>query len=118
MGTVTSETPNLSGVLQLDGAKDAPPLTQDEAQQVIPPDNPWTDQRAKDFVKKTFNRYEQFRLQNYDRAYRRADDVYMAVTRNKTWEGTRIPRASIPVWMGVQQIEALLPHAVGALFAD
>lgn len=112
-------TPNLpTGQTELDAQRATPPLSGEDQIKIIAPDEPWSNQRAKDFVKKTFNNYELYRLQNYDRGYKRCDDTYMAVTRNKTWDGTRIPRASIPVWMGVQQIEALLPHAVGALFSD
>jgi hypothetical protein len=114
---MTSETPATTGT-ELDQQRNAPPLTGEEAQRIVSPGEPWSDARAKDFVKKTFQRYETYRIQNYDKGYKRCDDTYMAVTKNKTWEGTRIPRASIPVWMGVQQIEALLPHAVGALFSD
>src|SRR5690242_6647964 len=114
---MTNETvPNIGG--ELAAMQNIPPLSAEQAKKIVPPDEPWSDARAKEFAKKTFNRYEQYRFQNYDRSYRRCDDTYMAVTRNKTREGTRIPRASIPYWMAVSQIESLLPHILGALFAD
>jgi hypothetical protein len=103
---------------ELQDAKQVAPLPPEEADKIIPADQPWSDQRAKDFTKRTFQRYEQYRFQNYDRAFRRCDEIYQAATKTKTWEGTRINRASIPIWMGVQQIESLLPHAVGAIFSD
>jgi hypothetical protein len=72
------------------------PLTAQEQQQIILPDQPWDDRRALLTVQRDFNTAESWRMQNYDRSLRRNDDIYYAVTKVNTWDGTRIPRASIP----------------------
>src|SRR6185437_798676 len=86
------------------------PLSTEQQNQLILPDQPWSEQRALNHVRDWFNRSEQWRIQNYDRSLRRNDDTYYAVTKVKTWEGTRIPRASVPIWMAVRHVQAVHSH--------
>jgi hypothetical protein len=94
------------------------PLSTEQQNQLVLPDQPWNSQRALNHVKDWFNRAEAWRIQNYDRALRRNDDTYYAVTKVKTWEGTRVPRASVPIWMAVRHVQAIHAHIMQALFSD
>jgi hypothetical protein len=94
------------------------PLSTEQLSTVVLPDQPWSAQRALIHVRDWFNRAETWRIQNYDRSLRRNDDTYYAVTKVKTWDGTRIPRASIPIWMAVRHVQAIHSHVMQALFAD
>jgi hypothetical protein len=94
------------------------PLSTEQQNQLVLPDQPWSEQRALNHVKDWFNRAEAWRIQNYDRALRRNDDTYYAVTKVKTWEGTRVPRASVPIWMAVRHVQAIHAHIMQALFSD
>jgi hypothetical protein len=90
------------------------PLSTEQQNQLILPDSPWTDNRATNYVQSWFNRAEAWRISNYDRSLRRNDDTYYAVTKVKTWDGTRIPRASIPIWMAVRHVQAIHAHVMQA----
>lgn len=94
------------------------PLSTEQQDTLVLPDQPWNAQRASNHVKDWFNRAEAWRIQNYDRALRRNDDTYYAVTKVKTWEGTRVPRASVPIWMAVRHVQAIHAHIMQALFSD
>lgn len=94
------------------------PLSTEQQNTLVMPDTPWSSQRALAHVRDWFNRAEQWRIQNYDRSLRRNDDTYYAVTKVKTWEGTRIPRASIPIWMAQRHVQAIHSHIIQALFSD
>ena len=94
------------------------PLSTEQQNTIVLPDQPWSPQRALNHVRDWFNRAETWRISNYDRSLRRNDDTYYAVTKVKTWEGTRIPRASIPIWMAVRHIQAIHSHVIQALFSD
>lgn len=94
------------------------PLSTEQQNTLVLPDTAWSTQRALNHVRDWFNRAEQWRISNYDRSLRRNDDTYYAVTKVKTWEGTRIPRASIPIWMAVRHVQAIHSHVMQALFAD
>lgn len=94
------------------------PLSTEQQNTLVLPEQPWSSQRALNHVRDWFNRAEQWRIQNYDRSLRRNDDTYYAVTKVKTWEGTRIPRASIPIWMAARHIRTIHSHIMQALFSD
>lgn len=65
-----------------------------------------------------FNYAERYKSANCEKRYRVSDDLYLAATRVAFWEGTKVRRSSMKVFLALQQIEALLPHVVGALFND
>lgn len=94
------------------------PLSAEQQNALVLPETPWSPQLALNYVRDWFNRAEQWRIQNYDRSLRRNDDTYYAVTKIKTWEGTRIPRASMPIWMAQRHVQAIHSHVIQALFSD
>ncbi len=93
------------------------PLSQSE-QAIKEPTEPWGDAMAVKIAVADFNAAERYRNQNHDWRWRIADELYLAWTAQKYWEGTKIPRASIPVFLAFQQIESLLPKLMSAIFSS
>lgn len=77
----------------------------------------YTERYALSMVNKTFNDYENFRSQNHDPRWNVSDSLYWGYLPQKTWEGTTIPRASLPVQMVFDQVEAALPALCQEIFA-
>jgi len=94
------------------------PLTPKQEQTVYTPDELWTDDFAVKVAIHDFNAAEAYRTQNQDWKWRNADELYQAWVVQKFWEGTRIPRASIGVYVAFEQIESMLPKILGAIFGD
>jgi len=101
----------------LDQALASMPLTGAE-QQIKEPTDPWTDDMACKIAVQDFLAAERYRSQNHDWRYRVSDELYLAWVAQKYWEGTKIPRASIPVFLAFQQVESLLPKLMSAIFSD
>lgn len=77
----------------------------------------WTDAEALDISMSDFRTAETFRQQNVEPRWMAADRTYLAWTGGgKTWDGTRIPRANMQVYLAYQQIEVLMPQVVDAMF--
>ena len=100
---------------ELTNAPDAPP-TQEERERVVSPLQAWDDPTALRIVKSDFEYMERYRFQNHDRRFRIADELYLAYVKKNTWEDTKIARSSLPVFLAFQQVEALIPSVVDALF--
>ena len=84
---------------------------------VITPDTEWSDSYAAKIVQSDFQKAEAYRTQNQDWRMRTADELYLAWTGQKYWEGTRIPRSSLSFYVAYEQIESLLPSVMSAVFA-
>jgi hypothetical protein len=93
-------------------------MVEEKDLQVTEPTAEWDDATALKIAKTDHERAANWKQQNQDQKIRRSDEIYGAITKTKFWEGTKIPRASIPIWMGVEQIDSMLPLCVNALFAD
>lgn len=65
-----------------------------------------------------FQKMQQYRMMNHDRRFRASDELYLAYVIPKNWEGTKIRRASVPVYMLLQQVESMLPKAINGLLSD
>lgn len=77
----------------------------------------WTDADALSIAMSDFRSAETFRQQNAEPRWLAADRTYLAWTGGgKTWDGTRIPRANMQVYLAYQQIEVLMPQACDAMF--
>ena len=90
----------------------------EERKRVIPATEEWDTKTAADVVMRDFLAAETYRFQNHDRRFRAADEVYLAWVKKNTWEDTKIPRSSLPVFLALSQVEALIPAVVDALFSD
>jgi hypothetical protein len=104
--------PNNSSIPSM-GFQGSPP---DVGSMQLPLAGAWTDAQAMAIAVRDFRNAENFRTQNHDWRWQTADEIYLAWVRRRTWEGTRIPRSSLPYHLAFQQIEALLPQIVEATF--
>jgi hypothetical protein len=96
--------------------------------EALPPDVPqeklpiaegstWTDAEALQITMSNFRLMETYRQSNVEPRWMASDRTYLAWTGNtKTWDGTRIPRANMQVYLAYQQIEVLMPQAIDAMF--
>lgn len=75
-----------------------------------------SDLYALSLVKETFNKYENFRTQNFDRRWNTHDALYFGWLPPKVWESTSIPRASLPHPISFYHIETALPIINNSLF--
>jgi hypothetical protein len=94
------------------------PLTEAEAAKITTTEQEWSDSFALKIVCDDFSRAENYRSQNHDWRWQNADALYLGYVAQKFWEGTKIPRASIPVFTAYEQIESMVPRVVQALFGD
>lgn len=85
-------------------------LTPKEEQTVNLPADPWADTFAKKVVLADFQSADTDRSSNHVQRWQTAQELYYAYQQSKTWEGTRIPRANIPVFTAFKQVESLIPR--------
>ena len=83
-----------------------------EDKNVLTAAEPWSDSWALDRVKQDFNLAENYRTASHDWRWRNADELYLAWCSQKYWEGTRVPRSSLGIYVALQQIESLLPKLI------
>lgn len=94
------------------------PLTQKEQQTIIPANQEWTDSYAKTIAVQDFQRAENYRNQNHDRRFKESDRLLTGFTERKFWEGTRVPRSAVPVFIMMQEVEVLQSRLISAIFSD
>jgi hypothetical protein len=95
----------------------APIESQPDPNVPLPTSGDWTDAQALQISMSDFRTAETFRQQNAERRWEAADRTYLAWTGGgRTWDGTRIPRANMQVYLAYQQIEVLMPQAMDAMF--
>lgn len=82
------------------------------------PFDKWSDDFAAKVVRQDFDTSSQFRQNNHDFRWIKADGLYAGYKKQKYWNGTGVPKANIPVYVVFQQVESLLPRALAALFGD
>lgn len=77
----------------------------------------WDDVVALQISMSDFRTAETFRQQNVEPRWMAADRTYLAWNGGgRAWDGTRIPRANMQVYLAYQNIEVLMPQAVDAMF--
>ena len=86
-------------------------------ERVILPDTEWSGSYAAKIVVSDFQKAEAYRTQNQDWRMRNADELYLAWTGTKYWEGTRVPRSSLGFYVAYEQIESLLPSVMSSVFS-
>lgn len=107
----TTPTPDLS-------TSQSQALTKEQETTIVIESQEWTDDFALKVSIQDFKKAEAFRLQNHDRRFRSSDELYLAWTPRRTWEGTKIPRSSVPIFLAFEQIESLLPQVLRNLLSD
>ena len=95
-----------------------PPLTDAQKRTVVLPTEPWDDQRAYNVAWHDFTKAEAHLQQQHFRRWTDSDRLSLAFRTSRTWEGTRIPRAAIPVYHALSLIESMLAQVIGAIFTD
>lgn len=95
-----------------------PPGSNVPPQDMVAPTEDWSNERAATVALQDFLKAEAYRTQNHDRRFKMDYQLYTGWRQRKTWEGTRIPRASLPVFLVNEQIESTLPQWIDALLGD
>jgi len=109
-------TPATNAPSNVDSSKES--LTTEERENPKLPSEKWSDTYAKNIALGDFKKAEGYRTINHDWRFRVSDQLYLAWTQRKTWEGTKIPRSSVGIFLALEQIEALLPNVILSLFPD
>jgi hypothetical protein len=89
------------------------PLTQQT--KIKGPDDKWTDDYALRIVRSDFAYAEAYRTHAHDWRYRNASELYLAWAGQRYWDGTRVPRSSLGIYVCFEQIESMLPKIVRAI---
>jgi len=111
-------TPATNAPSNIPGGPGIPAMTTEQRENPTPQDQKWTNTQAAQIAMGDFKKAESYRTINHDWRFRVSDQLYLAWTQRKTWEGTKIPRSSVGIFLSLEQIEALLPTVVLALFPD
>lgn len=91
------------------------PLQGKAAREIKGPDDSWSDERALQIVRTDFAYAEAYRTHAHDWRYRSAAELYLAWVGQRYWDGTRVPRSSVPVFVIFEQVESMLPKLVDSL---
>ncbi len=94
------------------------PLTEAELNKVTAPADIWDDSYALKIAKADFEESDRFYDSYHSWRHRNSFEIYVAWCAQKYWQGTKIPRSSLSIYLALQQIEAFLPHVVGSIFGD
>ena len=103
---------------ELDQTAAYTPLTDAQENKVYDPSEPWSDSFALKVALQDFQKAENYRQQNCDWRWRTANELYQAWTQQKYWEGTKVPRASMGVYVALQQVESMLDKIMQMIFSD
>ena len=85
---------------------------------IYSPSQQWPDDYALDRAKEDFELAESYRSTNHDWRFRNADELYLGWAQQKMWEGTRIPRSSLGIYLVFEQVESMLPKVVSSIFSN
>ena len=91
------------------------PLTSDQQRKILAEDAKWTDNYALSVVKSDWAYAESYRTNAHDWRYRNAMELYLAWAGQRYWDGTRVPRSSLGMYVVFEQVEAMLPKVVSAV---
>lgn len=58
---------------------------------------------------------EAYRTHSHDWRYRNAMELYLAWAGQRYWDGTRVPRSSLGIYVSFEQVESMLPKIVRAI---
>lgn len=91
------------------------PLPQNQQTKIKTGDDQWSDTYALRIVRSDFAYAEAYRTHAHDWRYRNAAELYLAWAGQRYWEGTRVPRSSIGIYVVFEQVESMLPKIVDAI---
>lgn len=103
--------------LQLPPVPDYAPLDAPESPLWLPGD-PMGDPAALTLVKDTFQRLSAWRSYNQDPRWRLNEWLYYGYVPPRNWEGSNVPRSSLPIQVSFDQVEAAHAKLTNELFAS
>lgn len=89
------------------------PLTEQTKLKGLP--EKWTNEYARRVVRSDFAYAEAYRTHSHDWRYRNASELYLAWAGQRYWDGTRVPRSSLGIYVVFEQVEGMLPKLVSAI---
>src|SRR6185437_7255418 len=93
-------------------------LTQAEEKTIITDPQEWADDYALKVAVRDFEKWEQYRAYNHDRRFREAERLLTGWVEKKFWEGTKVQRSAVPVFIALQEIEVLQSRLIDQIFSD
>lgn len=87
----------------------AEPLPQTQQTKI---DVNWSDENALRIARSDFAYAESYRTHSHDWRYRNAMELYLAWAGQRYWDGTRVPRSSMGIYVVFEQVEAMLAKIV------
>lgn len=93
-------------------------LTQQQQTQIVTDPAEWSDDFARKVCIRDFTAWETYRAYNHDRRFREAERLVTGWVEKKFWEGTKVQRSSIPVFIALQEIEVLQSRIIDQIFSD
>lgn len=88
------------------------PLPSDQQREIKAPQDDWSDRYALAIVRSDWAYAESYRVNAQDWRYRNAEELYLGWSPQDFWEGTRVPRSSLGVYVTFEQVQAMLAKAV------
>lgn len=85
---------------------------------ILKPTDQWEPRIALERVKRNFGTDESYRRLNHDWRWKSADELYLGWVQQRYWEGTKIPRSSLSVYLTLEHVESMLPKVLSALFGE
>lgn len=93
-------------------------LTQPQMNTIVTDPAEWSDDFALKTTIRDFQTWENYRSYNHDRRFREAERLITGWVEKKYWEGTKVQRSSIPVFIALQEIEVLQSRIIDQIFSD
>jgi hypothetical protein len=75
-------------------------------------------EQALTLVNTTFNEYRDYRQNNTEPDWTKADALYFGLVQQKFWPNTQVPRASLPWKLTLEHVETAYAQIVESLFAE
>lgn len=93
-------------------------LTQQQQNTIVTDPQEWSDDFALKTTVRDFQTWENYRGYNHDRRFREAERLLTGWVEKKFWEGTKVQRSSLPVFIALQEIEVLQSRIIDQIFSD
>jgi hypothetical protein len=93
------------------------PLTTAELQPLVAPD-PWNDAHALKIVTADVETAGSDKTKNIDPKIQQGDELYISNPKVRKWDSTNLLRASVNIHLVYEQVNAIVPHIISALFGD
>ena len=94
------------------------PLTERQENLIHGATEDWSNDFALKVVKRDFELAENYLIANHYHRWTNAFQLYVGWVRSRNWDGTRIPRSALSVFLIFEQIESLLPRYMSTVFGD